>query len=67
MTLLFPFIAQAAQQNSTNAAELVLAVLCVVVASTVALAVSVGFARRMQQIANKPRTEDGAPDDADED
>jgi hypothetical protein len=47
----------ALQQNSTASAQLILAVLCVVVMSSIALGVCIGLARRMQQIADRtPRT-----------
>lgn len=50
-------IAVVAQQDSTTSAKLILAVLCVVVLSSMALGVSIGLARRMQQIADRtPRT-----------
>jgi hypothetical protein len=50
------------QQNSTASAQLILAVLCVIVLSSLALGVCVGLARRMQQIADStPRKKPPQP------
>jgi hypothetical protein len=50
------FWLQRVEPDRAISPEIVLALLCVIVASSVALAVSIGFARRMQQIADqKPR------------
>jgi hypothetical protein len=51
--------------DPTRPVRLVLAVLCVVVASTVALGVSIGLARRFALIANRSEAAADTPDDAD--
>jgi hypothetical protein len=66
MIMLFTIAAQAAQQDPTASARLILAVLCVVVASSIALAVSIGLARRMSQIADRPPRKQEPPDEADD-
>lgn len=53
MIVLFTIAAQTAQQGSADVVRLVLAVLCVVVLSSVALGASIGLARRMHQIADR--------------
>ncbi len=63
MIVVFAIAAQATQQGSTDVVRLVLAVLCVMVLSSVALGASLGLARRMHQIADR---ESPAPSDEQE-
>lgn len=49
------------QQNASVPPQLVLAVLCVVVASIVSIVVSIGLVKRMQRIADQPRTRPKPP------
>lgn len=57
LILLSILAAPVAQQESIDVARLVLAVLCVVVASSMALGASIGLARRMHQLADRPSSQ----------
>jgi uncharacterized membrane protein len=65
MLPVYTVLQQIAERNDARPAILILAVVCVVVTSSLALAVSIGLARRIQEIGDQgpQRT----PSDADDD